>query len=344
VDRVVYLLGAGFSAPLGLPVMSNFLLKSKDLFASNPARYAHFSQVFNKVNEMSVAKNYYATDLFDIEEILSILEMNSFIDGGKSKDLFAKYISDVIQYFTPSMRPYQGALPSNWQDVIFGTEAPWRGYGYFALNLCNAVLTQEVNGLACLRNSKPTAQYSILTLNYDMVLENVIQFVRERAMMPNEIGFGGAKRKPEVTLLAKLHGSADEGIIVPPTWSKGTHPEIVPIWREAKKALREANHIRVIGYSLPTADTYIRYLFKSAVLESLNLKSFDVLSKDPDGSVRRRYDDFVTFNYYRFVKADVLEYLQHFDSQMYSSMTRLATKWYDRLEDAHESFFAGSGA
>jgi hypothetical protein len=32
VDRVVYLLGAGFSAPLGLPVMSNFLMKSKDLF------------------------------------------------------------------------------------------------------------------------------------------------------------------------------------------------------------------------------------------------------------------------------------------------------------------------
>jgi hypothetical protein len=292
VDRVVYLLGAGFSAPLGLPVMSNFLLKSKDLFASDPTRYGHFSEVFDKIRDMSVAKNYYATDLFNIEEILSILEMNSFLEGGRPKNLFTKYISDVIQYFTPPMKPVPGA-PSNWQDVIFGTEVPWRGYGYFALNLCNLVLKQEPNGLACFRNGQPTAQYSVITLNYDMVLENVIQFVRDRAMMAGELGFGGPKRKQEMTLLAKLHGSADGGIIVPPTWSKGAHPEIVPVWGEAKKALREANHIRVIGYSLPTADTYIRYLFKSAVLDSSNLKSIDVLSKDPDGATRRRYDDFV---------------------------------------------------
>jgi hypothetical protein len=31
VEKVVYLLGAGFSAPLGLPVMSNFLIKAKQV-------------------------------------------------------------------------------------------------------------------------------------------------------------------------------------------------------------------------------------------------------------------------------------------------------------------------
>lgn len=41
-DKVVYLFGAGFSAPLGLPVMSNFLMKSKDLYVSDPERYRTF--------------------------------------------------------------------------------------------------------------------------------------------------------------------------------------------------------------------------------------------------------------------------------------------------------------
>jgi hypothetical protein len=52
VDRVGFLLGAGFSAPLGLPVMSNFFLKSKDLFASDPTRYGHFSEMFDKIRDM----------------------------------------------------------------------------------------------------------------------------------------------------------------------------------------------------------------------------------------------------------------------------------------------------
>ncbi len=41
-DKVVYLFGAGFSAPLGLPVMSNFLMKSMDLYVSDPERYRTF--------------------------------------------------------------------------------------------------------------------------------------------------------------------------------------------------------------------------------------------------------------------------------------------------------------
>jgi hypothetical protein len=73
MERVVYLLGAGFSAPLGLPVMSNFLEKSKDMYFETPDRYKYFSDVFNQIRDFSVVKNYYNSDLFNIEEILSIL-------------------------------------------------------------------------------------------------------------------------------------------------------------------------------------------------------------------------------------------------------------------------------
>lgn len=51
VENVVYILGAGFSAQFGLPIMSNFLEKSKDMYAlkdypENDFLYFVF-QIFN---------------------------------------------------------------------------------------------------------------------------------------------------------------------------------------------------------------------------------------------------------------------------------------------------------
>ena len=101
MEKVVYFLGAGFSAPLGLPLMSNFLVKSKDQFFANPDDYAHFQSVFDAVNKLSVSKNYYEADLFNIEEILSIMEMQSFLGSKSIKKQFIKYIIDVIKHHTP---------------------------------------------------------------------------------------------------------------------------------------------------------------------------------------------------------------------------------------------------
>ena len=80
MEKVTYILGAGFSAPLGLPVMQDFLAKSKDLYFSDPRRYRHFQRVFELVRNLSITKNYFDADLFNIEEILSILEMQVFVD------------------------------------------------------------------------------------------------------------------------------------------------------------------------------------------------------------------------------------------------------------------------
>ncbi len=46
IQRVAYLLGAGFSAPLGLPVMSNFLAKAKDLYFEDQERYEQSHEEF----------------------------------------------------------------------------------------------------------------------------------------------------------------------------------------------------------------------------------------------------------------------------------------------------------
>jgi len=68
-NRIVYILGAGFSAPLGLPVMSNFLELSKDIYFStedNSNEFLHFKKVFDTIRSMNVAKSYFNSDLSNI--------------------------------------------------------------------------------------------------------------------------------------------------------------------------------------------------------------------------------------------------------------------------------------
>ena len=96
----------------------------------------------------------------------------------------------------------------------------------------------------------------------------------------------------------------------------------------------------MIGYSLPVADSYIKYLLRAAVVENPHLKSFDVLCLDPDQSVHRRYSDFVVFPNFRFMHASVEEYLQ----KLHDKMTSGRPNWPDqiglnRLEEAHNEFF-----
>ncbi len=45
MEKTLYMLGAGFSAPLGVPVISNFLSKSKDMLQNESGKYAHFASI-----------------------------------------------------------------------------------------------------------------------------------------------------------------------------------------------------------------------------------------------------------------------------------------------------------
>ncbi|HEX2982138.1 MAG TPA: hypothetical protein VHO28_01205, partial [Ignavibacteriales bacterium] len=68
MERITYLLGAGFSAPLGLPVMSNFIEKSKNLYYCDREKYKHFQNILNSIWELNTIEKYYDTDLTNIEE------------------------------------------------------------------------------------------------------------------------------------------------------------------------------------------------------------------------------------------------------------------------------------
>lgn len=70
--------------------------------------------------------------------------------------------------------------------------------------------------------------------------------------------------------------------------------------------------MRILGYSLPESDSYIKYLLRAAIVASpyQHLKTIDVLCRDSDGTTRKRYDAFIRFPGYRFKAATVEEYLE----------------------------------
>lgn len=354
MERVVYILGAGFSAPLGLPVISNFLTKSKDQYARDHEKYASFSEIFSTIDRLSSMKNYFSANLFDIEEVLSILEMRSTLEGSPGGETFAKYICDVIKFHTPQLLPYHGgSMPGNWEDFIGGDEKLHTAYAYFVGNLLQVeLLDSGVPGkpsTASRFSSRPFGgdelRYAVVTLNYDTVLEEVVGVLRSQFKL-RTVGLTRDHANPEQAWedglpIAKLHGSVDSGDVVPPTWRKVVHPGIQRAWESAYVLLSEATQWRILGYSLPDGDAYMKFLLKTAAVEADRLKNIDVLCLDPTDQVRQRFSAFVDFPYFRFMNVRLEPYL---DSNRKLHQKRTDADYrrlkLDRLEEAHGRFFA----
>lgn len=344
MENVVYILGAGFSAPLGLPVMSNFLDTAHNLYSENKKKYEYFDRVFKSIkNKLAYVALFYNSNLDNIEEVLSILEMERRIGNltDKSVNEFIKFIEDVIQAYTPSIeglkkfsRENQGLYRASKPTNAWGVESDFfkdsnqRMYGTFVLKLFNARMSVSGIGemenmirdkekeytdfeINCFRNISSSTSYSVITLNYDLVLENFATHYSSISKM-HAIKFSRARDdKSKSPYLAKLHGSLGEENIIPPTWNKSLQEKIELEWKLAYKLLSSANHIRFLGYSLPDNDAYVKYLLKSSLIESENLKKIDVVCLDPTGEVSKRYDLFISIKKpkYRFVSADIRNYL-----------------------------------
>ncbi|KAB2968019.1 MAG: hypothetical protein F9K18_03465 [Thermoanaerobaculia bacterium] len=349
MERIAYFLGAGFSAPLGLPLTSNFLEKSKDLYFSDPSKYDHFKLVLETIAEMSVVKNYYATDLHNIEEILSILEMRQSLGGRKRlRKAFLRYIADVVNHYTPVFQAKKTGWPANWHGGVFSaTGRPSQFFGYFVASLLGAQLeaSQNITPIQLGRAAKSEATYSVITLNYDLVLEQYALYLKESFGSPNLAGFvapGATQHPAGATLLTKLHGSADSSVIVPPTWNKSVARGLLPAWNSAFVQLSQATQIRFVGYSLPNADSYVKYLLRAAAIEAPHLKRIDVLCLDNlRGEVRARYDQFIDFPNYRFVSAKTEDYMEHvYRATVEPVSIGHPILRFGRLEAAHSEFFS----
>jgi hypothetical protein len=340
MEKIVYILGAGFSAPLGLPVMSNFLEKSKDQYFEHPEKYSHFMDIFEReLKQVHIASDHYQTNVFNIEDILSILEFRARLDNSEDGEQrlagFLNYLKDVIRFHTPTERLLENP------DSLFH-DNKWSEYIRFVAAILNCNF-QNLHSPARILGygdkshifsdfERKDHYYSVITFNYDLVLESIEKYLET---------FGSKRRfhrsvviddPRNQTRFAKLHGSID-GDIIPPTWNKGLNLNMVSDWKAAYKALSEANQIRILGYSLPLTDTYFRYLLRATIIDTPNLRWIDVICKDDNGNVKKSYDEFIKYPKYRFVSAAIEDYLAQ--NRLWDNN---GGRIYFALEQAHETF------
>jgi hypothetical protein len=296
-------------------------------------------------------------DVYNIEEVLSILEMNERLGKRRLKKSYIKYIKDVIEYYTPKREIEEPRLAGpGWFSRIFGYEKINLGtaLGFFVASIHNLSFQRKLQSsgdhiVRFNRDFDLQTHYSIITLNYDLLLENVCRFINTKYNTNGGVTFATDIDSIEIEhnntnpIFAKLHGSIDT-TIVPPTWNKSDiNPNILNAWKLAYKALVEANYIQIIGYSFPATDTYVKYLLSSAVMKAFNLKKIDVICKDDsNGTIRKKYKEFINFKYYRFINGDVREYLfKNYDVCCHPILLGDHPKKIvmNGLEKAHEAFF-----
>lgn len=292
----VYLLGAGFSRAAGLPLMNDFYLTSKDIY---PQIDEKSKKIFDKIyafwDEYSKAKHYINVDFFNIEELLSIIEMNRYIFGRRNNftnDLI-HFIKKVIELRTPDLK-----RNTDCYNVYF--------------KFINYVFKISKNNGRYARNIEDSDS-GLISLNYDLIIENVIKnyneinkkdrpFRDEFEMFDVHYGDGIKKlnnysnsKKIFDIQFAKLHGSLnfENDLIIPPTWNKTNHKKIQGAWKLAFELLAKTNYLTIIGYSLPQTDSYIKYLLINAIKQNDNLKKISIINPDDkSNTIQNRYSNF----------------------------------------------------
>ena len=76
-DKNVYILGAGFSKELGLPLQDDFILIAREVYFRDPNRYKHFEKVFRYQDELSRMRKY----LFPCKKLIPLIPRYNTLDS-----------------------------------------------------------------------------------------------------------------------------------------------------------------------------------------------------------------------------------------------------------------------
>jgi len=158
-DKNVYILGAGFSKGIGLPLQDEFLLKAKEVYFRNRAKYEHFERVFRYQDKLSKMRQFLNYPLLNLEHLFNLIEMDIFYSKDDevktTKKAFIDLICDVLKELTPSpfYHDKQGKM-------LFSSD-----YEHYRSFL--GLFLKD-------KQSMVTYEDTIITFNYDLVLEGAL--------------------------------------------------------------------------------------------------------------------------------------------------------------------------
>lgn len=307
-DHNVYILGAGFSADAGIPVIKDFLYAMRDslnFFREEGREWERKAVedvlIFRK--EAASAALRVKLNIENIEDLFSLAAASQRPLAGPS---VPHAIAATIDYSRRVAKPklYEATIaqafkkPPSWGKK---TDGPADAIYEFPIEDVYAGL---LSGAAC--NNGPYAKNTIITFNYDMVLEESLKQWGEKVWYgfdPDDVELDDLEHysptKTEETIsIFKIHGSINwthpedperlvrvcgsysdivalkkPVILVPPTWKKGMTGGLNTVWNEAVDALSKATRIVIIGFSLPATDIHIKYLLAAGLQENISLRN-----------------------------------------------------------------------
>lgn len=124
---------------------------------------------------------------------------------------------------------------------------------------------------------------------------------------------GGAQGRERVQLkklpYARKKGNLKFTIIAPESHKAYDKGVFTNLWRRAAQAIRRAEHIVVIGYSMPQTDAHATALFRTS-LQPQRLKSVVVVN--PDRNARHRIRTVLQRGFHRETRVLSFEKMEHF--------------------------------
>lgn len=190
IDHNVFILGAGFSRPAGSPLINDFLERSRQLL-NDPASglddlgVAHFRRVFDFKAAMAKAREKMSVDLDNIEELFGIVEMAQKLGSTVAETrrsmvyLIVKTLELCIASTRarpkigfalegPSDEKQGGAFPPAFSRTSGNPQTLADIYDFFAFLLSGGLDDPKARG---------NRKNSVITFNYDLVLDDAIERV-----------------------------------------------------------------------------------------------------------------------------------------------------------------------
>jgi hypothetical protein len=239
--------------------MANFIDKAKDIYYNN-SNYQYNKSIrdaLNLIKNYSVLKNYINSNIMNIEELLSIAEMQNFALKKKHSKMIKDFIKGVIEYYENQFF-VDLRLPEK-DRYIMSHNVGQNHYISFILSL-----------------------FEVLTsiIEHQLHSENIY----------------------EITIS------------------------------------RNKSEIRIIGFSFPDTDSYISYLFKSALISNNNLKSIDVICLDKEGSIEKKYKQIFCTDKFHFKNDNIGNYFDAIHKAR-KEYTDHSVTYAGKLEDVHYYYF-----
>jgi NAD-dependent SIR2 family protein deacetylase len=230
-DRNVYILGAGFSAPAGAPVIRNFLDYSREFYdyprsSMDESEREKFANVFKFKRSMGQAREKVVLDLDNIEKLFGLVEISDRlgIDLGQTREDIVYLIAKTLQiaiswpkHTRPRVRFRVTTSPNflknleGYLSYFRNTEADYFEadmYDYF-LGLVTGVLDDP--------DRRSTRKDTIITFNYDLICDHSLgrlgvkpdYHLDAKLVTMDEMGVNSSGKSVD---LLKLHGSTNWGI------------------------------------------------------------------------------------------------------------------------------------